>query len=85
MCFFGGSVIIIDFEPTQSIIFQWTSTVFNSLGIAAIYANMLPFITDQMIGASADEPTAIVHWWFWSLTFANMIAHTIPCVLQDTP
>ena len=83
--FFEGSAITIDFEPTLSIIFQWTSTVFNSLGIAAIYANMLPFITDQMIGASADELTAIVHWWFWSQTFANMIAHTIPCVLQDTP
>ena len=85
MCFFGGSAIIIDFEPTVSILFQWTSTVFNSLGIAAIYANMLSFITDQMIGASSDALTAIVHWWFWSLTFANMSAHIIPCVLQGKP
>ena len=83
--FFGGSVIMIYFEPILSTIFQWTGTVFNSLGIAAIYANMLPFITDQMIGASADELGTAVHWWFWSQTFANMVAHTIPCVLQDTP
>ena len=83
--FLGGSAIIIDFEEMLSKILQWTSTVFNSLGIAAVYANLLPFITDQMIGASSDELTAIVHWWFWSLTFANMIAHTIPCVLQGTP
>ena len=35
-----------------------------SIGIFAI--SMLPFIIDQMIGASADDISAIVQWCFWS-------------------
>ena len=62
------SVIILDLDLLASEIFRWTSKVFNYFGISAIYANTLPFITDQMIAASADELTATIHWWFWSLT-----------------
>ena len=41
--------------------FFYVYSVFNSLGLAVIYANNLPFITDQMIGASSEELSAAVH------------------------
>ena len=41
--------------------FCYVYSVFNSLGLAVIYANNLPFITDQMIGASSEELSAAVH------------------------
>ena len=44
-----------EFSPLVSLILLYAVNVFNSLGIAAIYANILHFITDQMIGASSDE------------------------------
>ena len=42
---------------------------FNSLGIADIYANVLPFITDQMIGGFGDGLSAAVHSWYWIRCF----------------
>ena len=78
------SIIINDFESLASKIILYTSTTVNSFGIAAIYANMLPFITDQMIGASGDELSAAVHWWCWSEMFPITMEYDIPCLLQDS-
>ena len=46
---------------------------------------MLPLITDQMIGASDDELSAGVHWWYWSQIFPNMIQKNELCILNNTP
>ena len=35
-----------------------------SMGMFAI--SMLPFVIDQMIGASADDISAVVQWYYWS-------------------
>ena len=80
-----GSVIGNEFNPFVSQIFFYLCNVFNSLGLAAIYANILPFITDQMIGASSDELSAAVHWWFWSFHFPSMVLIDFVCALQNTP
>ena len=83
--FLTGSVIAYEFNPLVSEIFFYMYSVFNSLGLAAIYANILPFITDQMIGASSDELSAAVHWWFWSFHFPSMVIMDFFCALQSTP
>ena len=82
--FLTGSVIVSVIKPLVSQIILYVSCILNSIGIAAIYANILPFITDQMIGASGDELSAAVHWWFWSQNFPTIIAYNLPCVLQNT-
>ena len=78
------SIIIKDFESLVPKFILYTSTTVNSLGIDIIYANTLPFITDQMIGASADELSAAVHWWFWSQMFPITMEYNTPCLLQDS-
>ena len=78
------SIIIKDSETLVSKIILYTSTTVNSLGTAAIYANTLPFITDQMIGASSDELSAAVHWWYWSEMFPITMEYNTPCLLQDS-
>ena len=78
------SIIIKDFESLVSIIILYTSTTVNSLGIAIIHVNTLPFITDQMIGGSGDELSAAVHWWYWSDLFPITLEYNIPCLLQDS-
>ena len=83
--FWTISAIIKDFESMISKIIFYTSTIVNSLGIAIIYANTLSFITDQMIGASGDELSAAVHWWFWSQLVPITMAYNTSCVLQVTP
>ena len=76
------SIIIKDFESLISQIILYTSTIVNSLGIAIIYANTLPFITDQLIGASGDELSAAVHWWYWSQIFPITVAYNTSCILK---
>ena len=83
--FLIGSVIAYEFNPLVSEIFFYVCGVFNSLGLAAIYANNLPFITDQMIGASSDELSAAVHWWYWSTQFPHLVLVDFVCTLQNTP
>ena len=60
--FLTGSVIANEFNPMVSQVFFYVYSVFNSLGVAALDANNLPFITDQMTGASSDELSSAVHW-----------------------
>ena len=83
--FLTGSVITNEFNPLVSQIFLYVCNAINSLGIAAIYANILPFITDQMIGASSDELCVAVYWWYWSLQFPNMMQTDFVCAFKNIP
>ena len=42
-----------------------------------VYANTLPFIIDQMIGASADDISAIVQWSYWSLSLGISVSYFV--------
>ena len=80
--FITGSVISYEFILLVSQIFLYACNALNSLGKAAIYANIL---TDQMIVASSDELSTAVHWWFWSLQFPFMVLVDLVCALKNTP
>ena len=58
-------------------IFLYASNVVNTLGIATVIATMIPFITDQMIGASSDQFSAVVHWYYWSIHTSNIIVYNL--------
>ena len=79
------SVIIKDLQPLVSQSFLYASNVVYPLGLLTMYANTLPFVTDQMIGASGDELSAAVHWVIWSGVLPVMIVLYEPCLLQGTP
>ena len=36
-----------------------------NIGAGSLYTIMLPFTLDQMIGASAEELSAVVQWYWW--------------------
>ena len=60
--------IIISNYPSLNVIaivLLYISDFVNTLGLMAFIANALPFITDQMIGASGDELSAAVDWSYW--------------------
>ena len=40
-----------------------------------VYTNALPFIIDQMIGASADDISAIVQWYYWSFSLGLSVSY----------
>ena len=45
------------------------ATVVVSIGFACYTAAMLPFLTDQIIGATSDELSTVVHWYYWMQNF----------------
>ena len=52
----------------------------NVCSAGNFYTNMLPFIIDQMIGASADDISAIVQWYYWSFSLGVSIPYFIPII-----
>ena len=42
-----------------------------------VYTNALPFIIDQMIGASADDISAVVQWYYWSFSLGVSVPYII--------
>ena len=45
--------------------------VIVGLGSMCYSAAMLPFITDQIIGATSDELSAVVRWYYWAETLGT--------------
>ena len=64
--FWTVSAIIKDFVSINLKIILYASIIVNSLGIAIIYANTYPLITDQMIVVFGDELSA---QWYCSQMF----------------
>ena len=58
----------------------FVSQVMAAVGIGNIAANMLPFMIDQMIGASADDITAAVQWCFWIFSAGLLTRNVFGCI-----
>ena len=43
-----------------------TAMVIVGFGATCFIAAILPFLTDQIIGATSDELSTVVHWYFWA-------------------
>ena len=50
-------------------IFSIASVVIARFGSACFLAALLPFLTDQLIGATSDELSAVVQWYIWANSF----------------
>ena len=57
------------------------ATIFACFGNTCYSAAMLPFLSDQLIGASSDSLSAVVRWYYWakhlSFGLCNIILHLI--------
>ena len=49
------------------------SVFFNIAGFACFDANVIPFLTDQVQGASGEMLSALIHWHFWLSALAEII------------
>ena len=79
--------IIISNYPSLNVIaivLLYISDFVNSVGIMAFIANTLPYITDQMIGASGDELSAAVDWYYWSTNIPFAITEIVDCYTDES-
>ena len=78
--------IIISNYPSLNVIaivLLYISDFVNSVGMVGFNANTLPFITDQMIGASGDELSAAVDWYYWVINIPFTITTIVYCYIDE--
>ena len=49
------------------------SNCINFLGMAAFFANFIPFTTDQLVGAKSADLSSLVHWINWEISLGEFI------------
>ena len=79
--------IIVSNYPSLNevaVILFYISNFVNSLAITAFAANALPFITDQMIGASGAELSAAVDWYYCIVNIPFVIVVTIHYYINES-
>ena len=83
----GYLIILTSFVMLQ---FNWRLEAFVVLclslpavacGAGTFATNSLPFIIDQMIGASADDISAVVQWYCWAVVFGILVQNLPVCLI----
>ena len=65
------------------IILLGVGVLFNVGGFASFDANVIPFLTDQVLGASGESLSALVHWYFWVSALAEIINISLHSISID--
>ena len=63
-------------SDTSKVLFTTAITI-NSVSSACFSAAILPFITDQLVGAASDELSTAVHWYYWFQNVGTFLATTL--------
>ena len=50
---------------TLSTVLNYVAIIIVGFQVMSYYAAMLPFLTDQIIGATSDELSSVVRWYMW--------------------
>ena len=64
---FAFVMLEFNWTPISIFILLIITLIIGIFGFGCFYTIMLPFTLDQMIGASADELSAVVQWYYWEL------------------
>ena len=75
----------IDMSLTPAFVLAVIAMVLYTICIGSVYTNMLLFTLDQMIGASADELSAVVQWYYWVWSSTTLMSGLFPCAQQLVP
>ena len=70
----------LQFLEIVSMLILSAALIIGTIGGDSLYTVMLPFILDQMIGASAEELSAVVQWYWWGYNFGILIKDILVCV-----
>ena len=57
-----------------SLVFYSLAYVVSIIGTTCFSLAILPFLTDQFVGATSDELSAVVQWHTWSYRFGKVLS-----------
>ena len=60
------AMVTIGGASTLSNVFLSLAIVIAGFGYTCYLASILPFLTDQIVGATSDELSAVVRWYYWT-------------------
>ena len=66
--------------PIPPIVLLCTTLPIAAVGVGVFYTNLLPFTLDQMIGASAEELSAAIHWYYWGFNLGLLTLSLLKCI-----
>ena len=66
-----------------SYIFLFAVTVLVHLGQSCYLSAMLPFLSDQLIGVSSNELSAVVRWYYWAGMLGNGLSDIVFYLVID--
>ena len=73
-------ILQLDWTPVLGLILSIVVLALGMLGFGSLYTNMLPFTLDQMIGASAEDLSAVVQWYYWGFIIGKLIRDILRCI-----
>ena len=79
--------IMVQYGPTNNEQLQYIivliviSTLGQSIGLAGVRVNLIPFGVDQMGAASSDQLSSYFHWYYWSRNAGIFIGYSVVNIL----
>ena len=61
-----------------------TAVLINGFGGVCFQAGVLPFITDQLVGATSDKLSAVVQWYYWVESLSFGLSYTAYSLVGET-
>ena len=71
------AMVTIGGASTLSNVFLSLAIVIAGFGYTCYLASILPFLTDQIVGATSDELSAVVRWYYWTEYIATCLSNII--------
>ena len=68
-----AAFMALQFLGLVSMLIISAALIISIIDGGSLYTVMLPFTLDQMIGASAEELSAVVQWYWWGNNFEILI------------
>ena len=66
-------------------VISFVAVSLSTLGFMCYSMAMLPFMTDQLVGASARDLSVVVHWFYWTQRFSSALVRFITCSQLTLP
>ena len=74
--------VLLQFQwtPVPAFVLVVVGISTGTIGVGSFYTIMLPFALDQMIGASAEQLSAVVQWYCWVYNTGLLLEDLLECI-----
>ena len=69
----------------SGLILAYTTITIVAIGCGPVTANLIQFMTDQILESSNEEVSASIYWHFWAGNLALFLERLVTCQLPDIP